>query len=159
MVQMHRPLSFCEKRNQVRLKNGFTGIEYLCSVRAVTVMQQEVTYVSNTLYCDILCPKCGKKVESGIGFRVGSVDQHSYKIGERLTWDGPRLRPSERPKDGNLKTVGYFECDNLNCPTWADCYPEVQEALITIRGDVIAEVQPITHKPNQIDFDIIEPNE
>jgi hypothetical protein len=121
--------------------------------------QQEVTYSSNTVYCDIACPKCGAKVTSGVGFRVGSVDQLSYKLGETLKWEGPRQRPAMRPKDGNLKTVGYFECDNLKCETWADCYPEVQEALITIRSDVIAEVQPFVHKPNQIDFDIIEPNE
>lgn len=121
--------------------------------------QQDVANVSNTLYCDIVCPKCGKKVTSGIGFRAGALDQRSYKLGERLQWKGSRVRPSERPKDGNLKTVGYFECDNLNCSTWQDCYPEVQEALITIRDDVIADVQPFTHKPNQIDFDIIESNE
>jgi hypothetical protein len=121
--------------------------------------QPEVTNASNTLYSEIPCPKCGKKVTSGIGFRAGSVDQRSYKLGERIAWDGPRPRPNKRPDGGNLKTVGYFECDNLNCETWADCYPEVQEALITIKSDVIADVQPFIHKPNQLDFDIIEPNE
>jgi hypothetical protein len=138
----------------------FCGIEYVCPFAELAMnQQQEVSNVSNTLYCEIPCPKCGKKVTSGIGFRAGAVNQLSYKLGERLKWDGPRVRPSNRPKDGNLKTVGYFECDNLNCETWQDCYPEVQEALITIRDDVIADVQPFTHKPNQIDFDIIESNE
>lgn len=114
---------------------------------------------SNTLYCEIKCPKCGSTVTSGVGFRVGAVNQFSYKLGERLSWEGPGPRPPRRPQDGNLKTVGYFECDNLNCETWQDCYPEVQEALITIRADVIAEVHPFSYKPNQIDFDIIEPND
>lgn len=122
-------------------------------------MMMEQATGTNTLYCEIKCPKCGKVVTSGIGFRVGAVNQDSYKMGEKLKWDGPRLRPVDRPKNGNLKTIGYFECDNLNCETWQDCYPEVQEALITIKSDVIAEVQPFTHKPNQLDFDIIESNE
>lgn len=122
------------------------------------VMTQQAS-APNTLYAEVPCPKCGKKVSSGIGFRVGALDAKSYKLGERLAWDGQRTRPLRRPAGGNLKTVGYFECDNLDCETWQDCYPEVQEALITIKADVIVEVQPIVHKPNQIDFDIIESNE
>lgn len=113
----------------------------------------------NTLYSEIKCPKCSKVVNSGIGFKVGAINQHSYKIGERLKWDGSQTRPAARPQGGNLKTVGYFECDNLDCSTWQDCYPEVQEALITIKDDVIVDVKPFEHKPNQIDFDIIEPND
>lgn len=121
--------------------------------------QPQIVSPPNTLYAEVPCPKCGKSVSSGIGFRVGSLDARSYKLGERLNWQGQRTRPLSRPADGNLKTVGYFECDNLNCSTWQDCYPEVQEALITIRDDVIVEAQPFVHKPNQIDFDIIESNE
>lgn len=113
---------------------------------------------SNTLYCDITCPKCGKPVTSGIGFRVGAVNQASYKLGEKLKWEGSQVRPSARPEKGNMKTIGYFECDNLKCSTWADCYPEVQEALIVIKEDVLAEAKPFEYKPNKIEFDIIEFN-
>lgn len=113
---------------------------------------------SNTLYAEIKCPKCGSTVTSGIGFRVGAVTQKSYKLGEKLAWDGKDIRPSERPENGNLKTIGYFECDNLKCSTWQDCYPEVQEALIVIKGDVLSEAKPFVYKPNQIEFDIIEFN-
>ncbi len=114
---------------------------------------------SNTLYCEIKCPKCAKAVASGIGFKVGVVNRLSYKIGESINWDGKETRPAKRPKDDNLKTIGYFECDNLNCETWQDCYPEVQEALITITANVITAAEPTTHKPNLIGFDIIEPND
>ena len=116
---------------------------------------------TNTLYCDIECPKCGKKVSSGIGFRAGTIRGHEYKIGEKLDWQGPKVRPTQRPSDGNLKTIGYFECDNLQCQTWQDCYPEIQEALIVIEGDVIAEAKPTTHRPGEqeLAFDIIEPKD
>jgi hypothetical protein len=114
---------------------------------------------TNTLYCDILCPHCGKNVTSGIGFRAGAVNRQSYKIGERLNWQGENLRPAQRPVGGNLKTVGYFECDNLKCTTWQDCYPEIQEALIVVKDDIISEAKPFIHKPNELVFDIIEPNE
>ena len=111
----------------------------------------------NTLYYDLKCPNCGSAVESGIGFRAGVLRQASYKIGDKLSWDGPNSRPVERPAGGNFKTIGYFNCDNLKCTTWHDCFPEVQEALITIRDDVIAEVVPVTHKPGAQSFDILPP--
>jgi len=111
------------------------------------------------LFAELTCPKCGKKITSGIGFRVGRIGGLSYKLGEKLQWDGPRNRPKHRPQDGSLKTIGYFECDNLSCETWQDCYPEVQEALIVIHNDVIAEAQPTVHKPGELNFDIIEPKD
>lgn len=114
---------------------------------------------TNTLYFEIKCPHCGKGVSSGIGFRAGSLQQLSYKLGEKIKWEGAHCRPAERPDGGNLKTVGYFECDNLACETWQDCYPEVQEALITIQGDIISEVKPFIHRPNELVFDIIEPKD
>ena len=115
--------------------------------------------VPNTLYADVQCAHCGRKVTSGIGFRVGKVAGLSYKLGQKLSWDGGSSRPATRPADGSLKTIGYFECDNLSCESWHDCYPEVQEALIVIRQDVIAEAQPTVHRPGEIGFDIIEPKD
>jgi hypothetical protein len=114
-----------------------------------------VSGASNTLYADVKCPKCGKNVASGIGFRIGKVAGLSYKLGQKIAWDAPS-RPPSRPPNGSLKTIGYFECDNLQCESWHDCYPEVQEALIVIADDVIAEAKPTVHKPGEIDFDIIE---
>jgi hypothetical protein len=117
-----------------------------------------VSGAPNTLYADVKCPKCGKNVTSGIGFRIGKVDGSSYKLGQKIAWDAPS-RPPSRPKNGSLKTIGYFECDNLECESWHDCYPEVQEALIVIHDDVIAEAKATVHKPGEIDFDIIEPKD
>ncbi len=95
-------------------------------------------------------------ITEGISFKVGVVDQKRYRIGDKLSWQG-KTRPDVRPTDGNLKTIGYFECSNLKCSTWHDCFPEVQEVLITIEADVIVKIEPITYKPNEFDFDILEP--
>jgi hypothetical protein len=114
---------------------------------------------SNTLYAEIKCPRCGKTVKSGIGFRAGTVKHFSYQLGEKIQWQDAPTWPAERPDGGNLKTIGYFECDNLECDTWQDCYPEVQEALIVIKADIISDAKPYTHKPNELVFDIIEPQD
>lgn len=109
----------------------------------------------NTLYAEVACPQCGRIASSGVGFRAGSVHQAKYQLGQKLDWNGPNLRPQERPAEGNLKTIGYFECDNPGCSTWHDCFPEVQEALITIENDVIIGAKVITYKPGEQSFDII----
>ncbi len=76
---------------------------------------------------------------SGVGFRVGSIANKRYQLGDKIDWTGDNCRPSERPIGGSLTTIGYFNCDNFSCVTWQDCYPAVQQALIVIRNDVIAE--------------------
>lgn len=114
---------------------------------------------TNTLYCDLKCPQCGTVVRSGVGFKVGCVNGASYHLGGRLNWNGTNCRPAERPDGGHIKTIGYFNCDNLRCDTWRDCFPDVQEVLLTIKGDVLEEVCVITHKPAEQSFDIIEPTE
>ena len=114
---------------------------------------------TNTLYYELECPHCGKAVHSGIGFRAGTVNQLSYHLGQSLKWDGPNCRPATRPPGGNLQTIGYFNCDNPRCDTWKDCFPEVQEALITIRDDVLKDARVISHKPDEHTFDIVEPQE
>ncbi len=114
---------------------------------------------ANTLLCDIKCPKCGAPVTTGVGFRAGAITRGTYQIGDLIGWTPGPCRPVERPAAGNLKTIGYFECENLKCSTWEDCYPAVQEALITIAADVITEVVPTTHNPDQINFEVIEPKD
>jgi len=112
---------------------------------------------TNTLYHDLSCPHCGQHVQSGIGFRLGSVRRLNYRLGEKLVWDGPNCRPAVRPPERMLKTIGYFNCDNPGCESWQDCYPEVQEAVITVVEDVITEVSAIVYKPEELTFAILEP--
>src|SRR5688500_376705 len=112
---------------------------------------------TNTLYYDLECPYCKVPIRSGIGFRVGSIKQLSYRLGEKLKWDGPITRPKARPAGGNMQTIGYFNCDNPRCDTWKDCFPEVQEALIVIREDYLAEVKVVEHNPGSHNFEIVEP--
>lgn len=111
----------------------------------------------NTLYHALKCPYCGSAVDSGIGFRAGALKQSSYKLGDTLSWEGGTCRPDEKPVGGNFKTVGYFNCDNLNCMSWHDCFPEVQEAMITVSNDVIVSVEPIQHMSEEKGFDILPP--
>lgn len=101
-----------------------------------------------------------------MGFRVGALKRKSYKTGDRLEWlsaeekdrGALECRPPERPSEGNIKTVGYFNCDNPKCASWQDCFPSVQMALITIAADRIESVEPYD-PPAQVDqFAIIEAN-
>lgn len=112
---------------------------------------------TNTLYYELACPKCSVIVHSGIGFRIGHLQRISYRLGETIKWNGNNCRPSKRPKDGNIKTIGYFNCDNPRCETWKDCFPEIQEALIVIENDVITDVSPIKFKPGEQSYAILEP--
>jgi hypothetical protein len=111
----------------------------------------------NTLYHDLKCPMCGSAIDSGIGFRAGALKQASYRIGDKLSWEGGKCRPEEKPSGGNFRTVGYFNCDNLNCMSWHDCFPQVQEAVITFADDIIAEVQAVPSLPEEQGFDILPP--
>ncbi len=112
----------------------------------------------NTVYPTFHCPFCKQIVDSGVGFRVGALARRAYKIGDTLSWnaeDGP-LRPEQRPSGGNIRTVGYFNCDNPKCTSWQDCFPAVQMALVTIAKDKIETVEAYD-PPAQVDqFAIIE---
>jgi len=114
----------------------------------------------NTIYPtnEFLCPFCGQAVDSGVGFRVGAICQKAYKVGDILVFDdgvSPK-RPEKIPPNGNLKTVGYFNCDNPRCSSWQDCFPAVQMALITVKDGIIRAVENYD-PPAEVDqFAIIE---
>jgi len=110
----------------------------------------------NTVYAELTCPFCHEKITSGVGFRIGALKNAQYKVGQKISWDGAQCRPST-PLAGRIKSIGYFNCDNIKCKTWQDCYPEVQQAVITIENDVISDVQIYTGKKQYgSDFDIID---
>lgn len=109
----------------------------------------------NTIDCDIKCPHCNQKIESGIGFRFGFLNQDIYKIGDQISWEGNDLRPEMRPAQSVIKTLGHFNCDNLECSTWQDCFPDVQTALITIENNHIKEVSIYTCQGGEEEFAII----
>lgn len=113
----------------------------------------------NTLHTELNCPFCGEKVESGVGFRFGLVANLQYRLGDRIRWDGAPTRPSTRPKARTVKTIGYFNCDNIRCKSWQDCFPQVQPALVTIEDDVLAVVEPFSGTASYDGFDIIEPKD
>ncbi|MGH9550040.1 MAG: hypothetical protein ACRD3W_11725, partial [Terriglobales bacterium] len=94
----------------------------------------------NTVYSELLCPHCRQKVLSGVGFRWGTLGNLRYKPGDLISWTCAPTRPAHQPDARVVKTVGYFNCDNIKCATWQDCYPQVQRALITIEDNVIADV-------------------
>lgn len=112
----------------------------------------------NTVYARLLCPFCRQKVESGIGFKVGVLDNTAYKLGDKLKWHGSPCRPEQRPGDGNLATIGYFNCDNINCGSWQDCFPTVQEAIVIVENDVIVDVFVNKEARGGNDFAILDRN-
>lgn len=111
----------------------------------------------NTVYPDLRCPYCEEAIVSGVGFCVGAIGRFDYRIGDRLRWEGSVCRPVERPVGGNIKSVGYFNCDNMRCKSWMDCFPLVQQALITVENDVITAVELFDGQASDNGFDIIEP--
>jgi hypothetical protein len=113
----------------------------------------------NTLDGGLKCPLCQSEILSGVGFRFGRIANLRYKIGDSLCWDGEDCRPGKRPQASLIKTVGYFNCDNVFCATWQDCYPAIQIATITIRDNVIERVEPYAGPTLTTDFPILEPRE
>jgi hypothetical protein len=111
----------------------------------------------NTVYSDIICPFCNEKVSSGVGFRLGTLAGTEYKIGDTLKWDGTPCRPPSPPPGDTLRSVGYFNCDNIRCKSWQDCYPEVQQALVTVKKGVITDVCVLHERKKGQNFDIVEP--
>ncbi|MBX9686996.1 MAG: hypothetical protein K2X27_09855 [Candidatus Obscuribacterales bacterium] len=114
---------------------------------------------SNHLLNDFKCPHCGTPVSCGIGFRAGTVKNLNYKVGDKISWSGKSQWPEQRPFGGNFKTIGYFECENLRCETWNDCFPQVQEVLITILDDVIRDAKPVFYQPDKIEFAVFDPEQ
>jgi hypothetical protein len=109
----------------------------------------------NTLHCDLLCPFCQENIVSGIGFKVGSLNKILYKLGDTINWDQQPTRPAKRPAHGNIISLGHFNCDNTKCPTWQDCYPDIQTAKITIKKDKIVDVAVYTDPVPQEQFAIL----
>ncbi|SRR5579883_1088586 len=111
----------------------------------------------NTLEGGITCPFCKSEILSGIGFRLGKIAGSRYKIGDQLDWEGGDCRPKRRPSVSTIKTIGYFNCDNVTCYSWKDCYPDVQLALITVEDNVITGVELYKGKEPKKQFAILEP--
>ncbi|HEY9716864.1 MAG TPA: hypothetical protein V6C69_05325 [Trichormus sp.] len=111
----------------------------------------------NTVYSDLECPFCHQKVVSGVGFRFGAIANLRYHVGDKIKWEGAPTRPDERPPEPVVKTVGYFNCDNIRCSSWQDCYPSVQKALVTIENDKLSDVSIFNGEASENGFDIIEP--
>ncbi len=110
----------------------------------------------NTIHCDLHCPLCNAKILTGIGFRIGSLENKQYKIGDKINWSKQPTRPEKRPANGNVITLGHFNCDNPRCSSWQDCYPNIQNAKITIKEDKIVDIAIYTGV-DQEDFAILEP--
>ncbi|MBY0359839.1 MAG: hypothetical protein K2W82_17685 [Candidatus Obscuribacterales bacterium] len=110
---------------------------------------------SNKLVSDFICPQCAKSVTCGIGFRAGDVANIQYKLGDKVTWNNALTWPEKRPLDGTFSTIGYFECENLHCTSWQDCFPQVQEVLIYIENDCLIKAVPCRYKPEQLDYTVL----
>lgn len=110
----------------------------------------------NTLYADLDCPFCKEKVISGVGFRLGYLGHQSYHLDDTLNWDGQPINPSRRPEKGNIIQVGCFNCDNVRCASWQDCYPTVQQAFVHVANNVLVACEPVDANLQLKDFQILE---
>lgn len=106
----------------------------------------------NTVYPPLNCPFCAQTVSSGVGFRVGALMGKQYRIGDSIVWEGGPTRPESRPPAGNIRSIGYFNCDNIKCSSWSDCFPEVQLALVVVENNVIVAVELPTRRATPIIF-------
>lgn len=79
-----------------------------------------------------------------------------YKIGDTLSWQGESKRPETPPPAGNIRTIGYFNCDNLRCSTWSDCFPDVQQAIVVIENNVFVAVELHESIDEEEQFQILE---
>ncbi len=113
----------------------------------------------NTLEDGLNCPFCNAVIISGVGFRLGSIASLRYKVGDSLSWDSDYCRPKEKPQANVIKTLGYYNCDNIKCKTWQDCYPDVHLAIITVENNVISNVEPYKGPEPKSEFPILEPEE
>lgn len=111
----------------------------------------------NTLEGGLVCPQCKADIISGVGFRLGTIASLRYKVGDSLSWEGDYCRPQSRPQEKEIKTLGYYNCDNVHCKSWQDCYPEVQLAVITVENNIITKVEPYSGPEPTRDFPILEP--
>lgn len=118
-----------------------------------------MTDAFNTIDGGIVCPFCDSDIMSGVGFKLGHLANLRYKVGDELKWEGGNCRPASCPDANVIKTIGYFNCDNIKCSSWQDCYPNVQLALITIENNTIAGVEPYRGELPSREFAILEPAE
>lgn len=113
----------------------------------------------NTIDGELLCPHCNSKIISGVGFRFGHLNQTRYKLGDELAWEGDNCRPPSRPSASVIKTLGHYNCDNIKCSTWQDCFPDIQNVLITIENNRITNMAPYQANGDESEFAILEPEE
>ena len=113
----------------------------------------------NTIDGELKCPHCQSRIVSGVGFRLGQLNQRRYKMGDELAWEGDNSRPPSRPRAKLIKTLGHFNCDNIKCSTWQDRFPDIQTALITVEDNVISNLEIYECRGEEEEFAILEPEE
>lgn len=113
----------------------------------------------NTINGGLTCPFCKEKIISGVGFRFGKIDNRQYEIGDEIDWSGSPTRPDQKPDATSVKTIGYFNCDNVKCKSWQDCYPEVQTAQVSIENNKIKSIEIYTGPDLDREYKIVEPAE
>lgn len=92
--------------------------------------------IYNYLRSLLCCPACGRQSEIDVEFRFGIRDLRTYRIGDKLVWEGKGVRtPSGRPPHGDFEDVGYAECPWCGTDFWV---------RISVKNDVLtsAEVDP-----------------
>jgi hypothetical protein len=77
---------------------------------------------------------CGIESRMRAEFKLGSLEQREYSIGDQLDWSGP-IRDHDPPVDGYAAGYGLAECLQCDGDFWV---------WVTVEGDVIQRVESST---------------
>lgn len=86
----------------------------------------------NALHFNGECPRCGFTGEFIAEFKLGSLEQRNYRVGDRIDWSGP-IRDYDPPEDGYAADHGFVKCRQCQQAFWV---------WITAEAGVIAGVAP-----------------
>lgn len=87
--------------------------------------------IYNTLTFTAYCPHCGVECEMEAEFRFGFRNLFSYRLGDRLVWEGMGIKtPPSRPEGGNYRDEGYAVCPKCDREIWL---------TITVSEDILVE--------------------
>jgi hypothetical protein len=93
----------------------------------------------NYLEVTARCPHCGTVSTFDTEFRFGLRELTSYRVGDRLTWEGKGVRtPAHRPEDGNYVGEAYAECPVCKRDFWLN---------VCVEHDVITSYEVDADRP------------
>ena len=99
--------------------------------------------IYNTLFHEMMCPRCGSSASMEIDLFFGLRDLIRYDIGDQYQWRPRKIyKNGGRPEGGDCDGEGYAQCPVCE----RDFFLEVK-----IRADVLVGVEPDLSKEPYIE--------